>query len=60
MTVSAVQRKDGIGVSDQGALSLYGVASGSVVPSTAIPIKGAATPFGKYVAPDGALYVRFV
>lgn len=60
MAVVADHRRDGIAVSNDGALSLTNVASGSSVPATAVGIKGSAPLFGKAVAPDGALYVRFL
>ncbi len=52
--------KDGIGVSNDGAVTLINVPSGSSVPSTAVGIKGSAVPGGKAVAINGSLYVRFV
>lgn len=51
--------KDGIAISS-GVVSIVRLASGVLVPSTAVPIKGTALPGGKYVDSSGALYVRFV
>lgn len=44
-----------------GAVYVVGLASGTVVPATAIPYRGAnVAPAAKFVSTDGAIYVRFV
>lgn len=53
--------KDGIAVSNDGEVTVVGVASGAVVPTTAVPLNGAAFPGGKFIeAATAALYVRYV
>jgi hypothetical protein len=52
--------KDAVLMSANGGVSLNALASGSAVPTTAIPLKGAAFPGGKFLAADQSLYVRFV
>jgi hypothetical protein len=53
--------KDGVLVSTDGVVSVNALASGTAVPTTAIPLKGSAYPGGKMAAAaDQSLYVRFV
>lgn len=52
--------KDGVLITDQGAVTVTDTSASSPVPSTANKIPGSAVPFGKMVSTDGALYVRFI
>jgi hypothetical protein len=52
--------KDGVLMSADGEVSVNALASGSAVPTTAIPLKGSCFPGGKALAADQSLYVRIV
>ena len=52
--------REGIQKNDDGSILVYGVASGSAVPSDAVHVDGKLVPFGGLVRPDGSLVVRWV
>jgi hypothetical protein len=55
-------QRNGILFSDNGALYVNGLATGTNVPATAIPMKGTTHMpiFGKFLDATGAVYVRYV
>ena len=58
--ISGATYRNGVAVTEQGAVYVFGLATTANVASTAVPLKGAGVLPGKVLTDQGAIYVRFV
>jgi hypothetical protein len=58
--ISGANYRDGVAITPDGAVYVFGVASTASVPATAVSKGVKAHPRGHKVTSDGALYVRYV
>jgi hypothetical protein len=57
--IAGATYRSGVAYTPDGAVYVYSIASGAVVPPTAAGSGAKISPMGQKVTDDGALYVRF-